>query len=246
MVLVRERWGAAARMLRAVLFAVVLAGGVMAVQYRVADHTSLARLHEDLREQRVEAIVYRYEVHNGYYRLDVRWSTGPFSWWQFNEGGGTEVPQMIEDAFPEEYDAPLQGRTFERDLRTAIGDQDIDVRTASKMSIRSSDLPGSWFLRWETPFGWFQALVAVSALAMFGVMLACGGHRYANRWAWTWLFLSSPLGVLAYLYLERRPFPPVLPARAKPPIGGLTGFFLALPAAIAFTFATASLAHLIT
>ncbi|MDX6744007.1 hypothetical protein [Actinocorallia sp. A-T 12471] len=219
----------AAEVVRVVLFLVVLGGGMMASQYRMAGDGSLAELHKDLGEGRVGAVEYLYEVRGGRYWLDVRWSTGPFSWSEFNEGGGLEVPRMIEEAFPEEYGTPLQGHTFERDLRAAIGDRDVDVR------VLTDTRPRDRFLGWVVPFGWFSVVYGAAYLAMFGVMLRRGGHRFANRWAWTWLFLTSPVGVLAYLGLERRPFAPDLPARAKPPVGGTVGFLLAVLAPVAFS-----------
>jgi cytochrome b561 len=50
--------------------------------------------------------------------------------------------------------------------------------------------------------GW---LATAAWLVTFVVMLANRETRYANRWAWFWLFTHGLAGALIYLWLEPRP-----------------------------------------
>ncbi|MFD0855551.1 hypothetical protein ACFQ07_25140, partial [Actinomadura adrarensis] len=59
---------------------------------------------------------------------------------------------------------------------------------------------------WEYHPAQFAAPFAlVLWVPVFLVMLCRFDHRYANRWAWTWLFTIGGVGVLPYLLLEPRP-----------------------------------------
>lgn len=74
-------------------------------------------------------------------------------------------------------------------------------------------------------------------------MLANGGHRVANRWAWFWMFTIGQIGAL--LYLLREPLPlwrSELPGTGRPPIRGGTGFVYAVLSA----FAVGALSILVT
>jgi hypothetical protein len=236
----RARLSLAASALRVILFVVLLGGGLMTEQYRVAQDGSLTRLYEDVRDHHVDVIEYRYHVSGKSYDLAVRWSTGPFSRWEHQEGGGLgPVPQEAREAFPEDFAGP-QGSEFEGDLRRAMGDQKIDIRP-----YRDGQRDHTFWIQ-GLPEGWQGVLVAVVALALFGVMLTTRDHRYANRWAWFWMFLFNPLGMLGYLWLEKRPFPPPLPSPAKAPIGGGVGFCYAIGLSILFVVITTLATWLIT
>jgi hypothetical protein len=184
-------------------------------------------------DHRVDVIEYRYRVSGKNYDLSVRWSTGLFSWWEFSEAGGVgPVPKDLLEAFPEEYSGP-QGSEFESDLRRAMGSQKIDIRPYP------DDLGDHRLWVQAISEGWQGTLVGMVVLALFGVMVTTRDHRYANRWAWFWMFSTSPLGMLGYLRLEKRPFPPSLPPRTQAPIGGWIGFCYAIGLSFLFWGATA-------
>jgi hypothetical protein len=196
-------------------------------------------LYEDVRDQRVDVIEYRYHVSGKSYDLAVRWSTGPFSWWEHQESGDlSPVPQEIRQAFPDDFAGP-QGSEFESDLRRAVGHQKIDIRP-----YLNEQRHQTFWMR-GLPESWQGVSVEVVALALFGLMLTTRDHRYANRWAWFWMF-TNPLGMLGYLWLEKRPFPPPRPSRAEAPIGGGVGFCYALGLSVLDVGTTALATWLIT
>jgi hypothetical protein len=233
------RLNLAASALRVVLIVLLLGIGLMAEQQRTPEYGSLTRLFEDVRDHRVEVIEYRYDVSGKNYDLSVRWSTGLFSWWEFSEEGNIgPVPKELLEANPDEYAGP-QGYEFESDLRRAMGQQKIDIRPYP------DELTDDGFWPQTIAKGLEGALVGMMALALFGVMFATRDHRYANRWAWFWMFLASPLGMLGYLWLEKRPFPPPLPPRARAPIGGCIGFCCSVGLSFLLEGATALAAWLV-
>jgi hypothetical protein len=62
-------------------------------------------------------------------------------------------------------------------------------------------------------------------------MLGTGRHRYANRWAWFWLFTVGQVGAVLYLILEPRPIwrPASRTApTGRSPMGGGSGFLLSI------------------
>jgi hypothetical protein len=72
------------------------------------------------------------------------------------------------------------------------------------------------------------AAVAVWLLTLVH-LLATGGHRVANRWAWFWMFTIGQVGAL--LYLLREPVPlwrAELPDNEPAPIRGGVGFVYAV------------------
>jgi hypothetical protein len=65
-------------------------------------------------------------------------------------------------------------------------------------------------------------------IVLFGHMLLIREHRYANRWAWFWLFTVGQIGALLYLWSEPEPLLKLLPrtpgrAREHQPITGGVG-----------------------
>jgi hypothetical protein len=82
-------------------------------------------------------------------------------------------------------------------------------------------------LRYATIAVWLLTLVH---------MLAAGGHRVANRWAWFWMFTIGQVGALLYLLREpvwRAELPDTQPA----PIRGGAGFLYA----VLYTFVVGAL-----
>ncbi len=128
---------------------------------------------------------------------------------------------------------------------------DVDQQTASKVSgdvwveqqIEASGRhvtlvtvqdggPRLWTLR--VPWAPLRyAAIAVCALTLIQ-MLASGGHRVANRWAWFWMFSIGQVGAL--LYLLREPVPlwrSEVADTGRAPMGGGFGFLFAIGLAIA-------------
>lgn len=87
--------------------------------------------------------------------------------------------------------------------------------------------PREWIVR--VPWAPLRyAAVAMWLLALVH-MVARGGHRVANRWAWFWMFTIGQVGAL--LYLLREPVPlwrAELPDTGRPPIRGGLGFLYAV------------------
>ena len=87
--------------------------------------------------------------------------------------------------------------------------------------------PREWIVR--VPWAPLRyAVIAVWLLALVH-MVARGGHRVANRWAWFWMFTIGQVGAL--LYLLREPVPlwrAELPDTGRAPIRGGMGFIYAV------------------
>jgi hypothetical protein len=81
---------------------------------------------------------------------------------------------------------------------------------------------------WPSEIIWDRLQIATMAawIGTFLLMLGTTRHRYANRWAWLWLFTFGQVGALLYLVLEPQPIwrPRSWPPRGRPPIGGGSGF----------------------
>jgi hypothetical protein len=84
--------------------------------------------------------------------------------------------------------------------------------------------PRWWPFRvvWEP----LQAATVVAWVGTFLIMLSSSRHRYANRWAWLWLFTIGQAGALLYLILEPQPIwrPRSWPRTERAPTGGGVGF----------------------
>jgi hypothetical protein len=87
---------------------------------------------------------------------------------------------------------------------------------------------------------------------VFVLMLANGGARVGNRWFWFWMFSAHASGVslagqILYLLLERRPLwaRHPRPVPLKPRYGGVAGFILTIPLAIALALTNGLLALLL-
>jgi len=208
---------------RGLLCVLLLFTGLAADNYRELERGTLEQLYSDLRLGRAEVVLYDYQERNGTYRLRVEWATGVFSWYQlFANGDMDGIDPKLAEEFPEQFAGP-QGHTFREDLAAANIDGHARVK---RLDPRGENR----FWRASTYLGWWSAPALVVSGALLVLMLRTRRHRYANRWAWFWMFLAVPLGQIAYLLLERRPFPPERPPRASAPIGGfrgaLCGFFV--------------------
>jgi len=203
---------------RGLICAFLLFAGLTGHQHGTEKRASLEQLYADTRSGRADVVEYRFDRNDESYHLTVRWSTGPFSWYERSESGSVDgVSPEVAEAFPEEFAEP-QGHTFPEDF--AAADHAGHVRVEPYERRR----PGNTFWAVDLLPGWWSVPAAAIAIALSVLMLRTRDHRYANRWAWFWMFLFTPLGMIGYLLLERRPFPSVRAPRTAEPIGGFTGF----------------------
>ncbi|MER7458909.1 hypothetical protein [Micromonospora sp. NPDC126480] len=157
----------------------------------------------------------------------VRWANG---WWRWSTTslmsltGGGEQPSAV---------APRSD--------AALAWLDRQIRASGHhvpVSIREDHEPG-W---WPAEVAW-EPLQAATVAAWFGtflIMLFSAHHRYANRWAWFWLFTVGQVGVLLYLVLEPQPVwrPRSWPPRTeRAPLGGGIGLIWAILLSIAASLA---------
>jgi hypothetical protein len=66
------------------------------------------------------------------------------------------------------------------------------------------DQESGWWVNLVVP-GPLKAATGVAWLATLLIMFGRRRHRYANRWAWFWLFTVGQLGAPLYLVLEPHP-----------------------------------------
>jgi hypothetical protein len=155
---------------------------------------------------------------------EVRWATG---WWRWYK----EVPAPPEVVENPAGDLPPRTRALQR-LQ-----QQVDA-SGHPVVVDVSDDARPTF--WPSRIAWgpLQLLTTVAWVGTFLFMLGGPRHRYANRWAWFWLFTIGQAGVLLYLVLEPRPVwhPSSWPAPpGRKPIGGGSGFVYGILLAIALS-----------
>ncbi|GAB2821439.1 hypothetical protein GCM10022221_19300 [Actinocorallia aurea] len=214
-----DRLGWAWRVLVCIL---LFLSGLTTSTFQVEQEGSLAQLYEDVRSGRAEEVVYRFEEDQDGYDLAVHWSTSPFTWYEHLEGGSSgPVPPQLLEAFPEDFSGP-QGHTFPEDL--AIANSVGHVRVERTDGYDRTRAENTFWV--SSLSGWWKVPILLIAVALFTVMLRTRDHRYANRWAWFWLFLCTPAGMIGYLLLERSPGIEAAAPRATPPMKGYRGFVL--------------------
>jgi hypothetical protein len=100
---------------------------------------------------------------------------------------------------------------------------------------------------WPVKVVWepLRTATVAACLGTFLIMLGRTRHRYANRWAWFWLFTVGQAGVLLYLILEPRPMwrpRSWLPHQDRTPIRGGAGFLWAILLSIVVGLVTVGIA----
>jgi hypothetical protein len=235
-----RKWSVAGWMTRAALLVILSTSGLLVFTYTNPREATPGQLVDDLRQGRVEHL--ERPRGEGYF-VDgerwVRWSTGLLTWYE------TSVPGPG-------WPSTAPGRWGEG----SDGDAAILEGVVGQAPNRVRLLPLALHEK-RYPWEYHPAQLAPFALALwipvFLVMLCRFDHRYANRWAWTWLFTIGVVGVLPYLLLEARP----LWARdygAYPPTrrydedekrwSGTKGFIAALPLGMATALAAFGLRSL--
>jgi hypothetical protein len=178
-------------MTRAALLVILSTSGLLAFTHANPREATPGHLVDDLRHGRVEHLE---RPRGESYFVDgesrVRWSTGLLTWYE------TSVPGPG-------WPAVAPGRPDSAGADAAILEGLVG---ASPQRVRL--LPLGLHER-RYPWEYHPAQLAPFALVLwipvFLVMLCRFGHRYANRWAWTWLFTIGVVGVVPYLLLEARP-----------------------------------------
>jgi hypothetical protein len=200
-----DRWSAAFRL---VLLLVLLAGAAsVAGSLRPAQRTE-AELGRDIAAGRVSYLDYDEQIR------DVRWVTG---WWHWHE---TTLVTPDPDADQPSTGDPALTRLYQQ---IHASGRFVPVRIRS-----SNQHPNFWpfMVVWDP----LEIATVAAWIGTFLLMLSTTRHRYANRWAWFWLFTFGQAGALLYLVLEPQPIwrPRSWPPRIKPPIGGGTGLLWAI------------------
>lgn len=199
-----DQWSAGFRL---VLLFVLLAGALSVAASVNPPHRPESDLTRDIAAGRVTYLDYDQHLR------EVRWVTG---WWHWHE---TTLATPDTGADQSSNSDPALTRLY----RQIDGSGHfIPVR------IRSDQHPDFWPFKvvWDP----LEMATVAAWVGTFLLMLCTTRHRYANRWAWFWLFTFGQAGALLYLVLEPQPIwrPRSWPPRLKPPIGGGTGLLWAI------------------
>jgi hypothetical protein len=165
-----------------VLLLLVLATGGGTV---VASVHPAARHQQDLVADLDAGRVTHLEYRSGDFH--VRWVDG---WWRWRE-------TVLESR-------PVNGAGSTAQSSTAWLRARVDA-SGHPVAVYDGATPrtGWWVNRVEpAPL---KVATGVTLLVTFLIMLGRQRHRYANRWAWFWLFTIGQLGALLYLVLEPQP-----------------------------------------
>lgn len=175
-------WSAGFRLL---LLLVLVAGAVtVAASARPAERLE-SDLNADLTAGRVTYLDYDPSDHR------VRWVNG---WWRWS---ATTLVSKESDERPPVVDPKRDAALEWLDGQVDASGHLVPIRVRAGYEPR-------W---WPAEIVW-DPLQAATMIAWFGtflIMLGSASHRYANRWAWFWLFTIGQAGVLLYLIMEPQP-----------------------------------------
>jgi hypothetical protein len=217
-------WSAGVRVL---LLLVLVAGAATAVASIRPSPRQQQDLIADLAAGRVTYLDYEPSDHS------IRWADG---WWRWRRTvletwtGNGDQPPVTEP----------QG-----DTALAWLYQQIDA-SGHQITVNTRDhqQPG-W---WTEKIAWKPLWAATTAawIVTFLLMLGRARHRYANRWAWFWLFTFGQAGALLYLMAEPQPVwrPKSWPPTGRTPTRGGAGCLWAILLSIAVSLVGAGIAAL--
>jgi hypothetical protein len=176
-------WSAAFRVL---LLLVLVAGAATTMASMRPPQRPESDLTADLAAGRVTYLDYQPSNH------EVRWANG---WWRWRASTlvswreTTERPSAVDPY----NDTALQWLH-----------QQVDASGHPTTVRIRADHQSEW---WPANIVWepLYAGAVVAWIGTFLLMLGHAHHRYANRWAWLWLFTIGQVGVLLYLILEPQP-----------------------------------------
>ena len=159
-------------------------------------------------------------------QVRVLWQTGPLSW--------TEA--WYQPATANTGTSGTQG-DGQASTRQHLVDELTAAASHSTHTINVTDAPRHWVLllnAGELTLGAPLGKITVALwITLFARMLLTREHRYANRWAWFWMFTIGQIGALLYLWSE--PEPLLMPlgrsparVRAYQPTTGGTGCLISI------------------
>jgi hypothetical protein len=202
---------------RVVLLLVLAAGAATAMaSVRPAERPE-ADLTADLAAGQVTYLDYERSDHR------VRWMTG---WWRWRT---TALASWIDNGeMPSAGDAQSDAALAWLHRQIDASGHPVPVR------LRVGPEPSWWPMKvvWEP----LQSATVAAWVGTFLIMLGRADHRYANRWAWFWLFTVGQVGVLLYLMMEPRPIwrpRSWLPRTDRAPARGWTGLLWAIVLSVA-------------
>jgi hypothetical protein len=168
------------------LFLLLAAGAVTVAGASHPAHRQQADLVADLDAGRVTHLEFRSVDQQ------VRWVDG---WWRWRETALESAPDNSDGSttLPSAQSAAaawLTGR--------------VDASGHPVVVEFHDGQDSGWWVNLVVP-GPLKAATGVAWLATLLIMLGRRRHRYANRWAWFWLFTVGQLGALLYLVLEPQP-----------------------------------------
>ncbi len=177
-------------------------------------------------------------------QVRVLWQTGPFSW--------TEAWYQPATANTGTSGAPGDDQTPPRqhlvDELTAVAGQSGHTVNVTDATGHPVLLLNAGELTLGAPLGKIAVALWIVVLAR---MLLTREHRYANRWAWFWMFTIGQIGVLLYLWSE--PEPLLMPlgrspvrVRAHQPVAGGTGCLLSIASMLLASVAGPLILHLMS
>jgi hypothetical protein len=217
---------------RLLLLLVLLVGAATVVASLRPARRGQADLSADLAAGRVTYIEYRAGDHR------VRWVDG---WAQWREAHLEVWPQSADDALGGQPPPDLAQNWLSREVDAAHHPRpELHVEGAETATDR-------WWLS-RIPWPPLRVVTTVAWLLTLAIMVNRSRHRYANRWAWLWLFTLGQVGALLYLIFEPHPiwrpawWPPRRPGRRV--AGGWTGLFWAILLGIPISVAAAIIASI--
>jgi hypothetical protein len=189
------------------LLLVLVAGMTSAILAMNPPMRPTEELTADVRAGRVTYLEYNFESN------EIRWATG---WWRWRT-------TIADPTWATNDPATGNRNPDDRALQWLRGQVAASGHPVTvQMSVGNNS---RW---WPVQIVWqpLQVLAMIAWLGTFGLMLLTSAHRYANRWAWFWLFTIGQVGALLYVVLEPRPIWKPSSAAVPPgrtPAGGGTG-----------------------
>ncbi|GAA4587260.1 hypothetical protein GCM10023194_35660 [Planotetraspora phitsanulokensis] len=189
--------------LHGILLAVLLWGVLVTLAGAVPRERSAEEFWARLKAGDVTYVAEKRDYSTPETRVDLRWSTGPLTWYHSTDLYSRGQKDLRESGWTEVvHRSPYEGT-------------------------------GRWLLSvWplRVPDPGTGPVVQIAWCFALLIMLVTKRTRLANRWAWLWLFTIGQIGALLYLLLEPRPlwWGPEEREPMDPPIGGFVGFFLAV------------------
>jgi hypothetical protein len=203
---------------RWICFLILLASTLLALPARFPPTTDFTRLLYDVQHGNTSAVIIENltpgQASGGNAR--ARWQTGPVSW---HEADVPFLPSAPAQSTLEEHLLNFSGdgltyvmkqrywATAQDEASVLVEQMATDSHRSVEQRITSTHNPPGVHLSFTDPAVPEPLMVITGALwlATFLGMLFTGGHPYANRWAWFWLFVVGGVGPMLILWKEPTP-----------------------------------------